>query len=136
MSDHIQLQPPDYHRCLDTVFASPTACRALLQRLSDMTEHEIHSRWSPWKGQEPPHGPRVADRIPAEVRQAMLQAEYDSCRELLDFQQRELADVVGIPPAQLSYVELIAGLRRTLTDQRDRIIELEAALSRGPSLDD
>ncbi|MGS2808278.1 hypothetical protein [Nocardia sp. MW-W600-9] len=66
----------------------------------------------------------------------MLQAEYDSCRELLDFQQRELADVVGIPPAQLSYVELIAALRRNLTDQRDRIIELEAALSRGPSLDD
>lgn len=127
MSDHIQLQPPDYHRCLDTVFASPTACRALLQRLADMTEHDIHSRWSPWQGQEPPpHGPEVADQIPAEVRLAMVQAELDSYREIVNFQHRELAAVMDVPPMQLSYVELIVGVRGILADQRRRIVELEA----------
>ncbi|EOM76777.1 hypothetical protein Rrhod_1897 [Rhodococcus rhodnii LMG 5362] len=31
MSEHKQMQPPDYHRCLDTVFGSPSpaACREM-----------------------------------------------------------------------------------------------------------
>ncbi|MFE9788722.1 hypothetical protein ACWF99_02825 [Nocardia sp. NPDC055002] len=127
MSDHIQMQPPDYHRCLDTVFASPVACRELLQRLSEITEHDIHSRWSPWLGQvPPPHGSRVAEQIPVAVRLAMLQADYDSCREILDLNVRDLAAVVGVHPMQMSYVELIASVRRILEDQRNRILELEA----------
>ncbi|MEV6064007.1 hypothetical protein [Nocardia asteroides] len=97
-----------------------------------MTEHDIHSQWSPWQGQEPPpHGLEVADRIPAAVRLAMAQAELDSLREVVDFQQRELAAVMDVPPMQLSYVELIAGVRRILADQRRRIVELQA----GPPLD-
>ncbi|MEV0075814.1 hypothetical protein AB0H58_05310 [Nocardia neocaledoniensis] len=127
MSEHVQLQPPDYHRCLDTVFSSPAACRELLRRLMEMTEDDVRSRWSPWKGQEPPpYGERVGDQISAEVRRAMVQAEYDSCRELLDFQERELAAVVGVPVLQMSYVELIWSVRGTIRDLRHRIAELEA----------
>ncbi len=56
MSEHKQMQPPpDYHRCLETVFSSPAACREILERLSKMTEAEVQSRWSPWVDQEPPH---------------------------------------------------------------------------------
>ncbi|MEU4417917.1 hypothetical protein [Nocardia salmonicida] len=92
-----------------------------------MTEHDIHSRWSPWLGQvPPPHGSRVAEQIPIAVRLAMLQADYDSCREILDLNVRDLAAVVGVHPMQMSYVELIASVRRILEDQRNRILELEA----------
>ncbi|MGX1879610.1 hypothetical protein ACWIHP_33635 [Nocardia fluminea] len=92
-----------------------------------MTEHDTHSRWSPWLGQvPPPHGSRVAEQIPIAVRLAMLQADYDSCREILDLNVRDLAAVVGVHPMQMSYVELIASVRRILEDQRNRILELEA----------
>lgn len=48
MSEHRQMQPPDYHRCLEIVFSSPAASREILERLSKMTEAEVQSRWSPW----------------------------------------------------------------------------------------
>jgi len=97
------------------VFASPLACRELLQRLSEMTEHDINARWSAWKGQEPPpHGPRVGEQIPIEVQLAMLQADCDSYRQIVNIQVRELAAVVEVHPMQLSYVELIASVRRSL----------------------
>ncbi|MGY0497407.1 hypothetical protein ACWZHB_02780 [Nocardia sp. FBN12] len=102
MSDHIQMEPPDYHRCFDTVSASPVACRDLLQRLSEMTEYDIHSRWSPWKGQEPPpYGSQVGEQIPVEVQLVMLQAQYDSYGEVADLQLRDLAAVVGVHPMQI-----------------------------------
>ncbi len=92
-----------------------------------MIEHDIHSRWSPWKGQQPPpHGSQVGEQIPVDVQLAMLQADFDSCREILDLQVRDLAAVVGVHPMQMSYVELIASVRRILEDQRNRILELEA----------
>ncbi|MEV6655434.1 hypothetical protein [Nocardia fluminea] len=92
-----------------------------------MTEHDIHSRWSPWLGQVPsPHGSRVAEQIPIAVRLAMLQADYDSSREILDLNVRDLAAVVGVHPMQMSYVELIASVRRISEDQRNWILELEA----------
>ncbi|NKY43572.1 hypothetical protein [Nocardia cerradoensis] len=133
MSDHVQLQPPDYHRCLDTVFQSPVACRALLQRLAEMTEGDIRARWSPWMGQQPPpYGPRVWDHVPAAVQLAMLQADYDSVRESANHQYRELAAALEIPPMQYSYVELSHCLRTLLDQQRQRISELEAGTAAGP----
>ncbi|MFD3746508.1 hypothetical protein [Nocardia sp. NPDC058633] len=91
-----------------------------------MTEHDIHSQWSPWTGQEPPpHGSRVGEQIPIEVQLAMLQADYNSCREILNLNVRDLAAVVGVHPMQMSYVELIASVRSTIEDQRNRILDLE-----------
>ncbi|MEV0059995.1 hypothetical protein [Nocardia sp. NPDC050718] len=129
MNDHVQMQPPDYHRCLETVFRSPVACHTLLQQLSEMTEDDIRSRWSPWLGQQPPpSGPQVEEQVPAEVRVAMLQAVADRYLALIERQHRELAAVLDIPVMQHSYVELIEAARRILASQRDRIAELEAAV--------
>lgn len=118
MNDHVQMQPPDYHRCLQTVLRSPVACRTLLQQLSELTEDDVRSRWSPWLAQEhPPHGPQVEERVPAQVRLAMLQAVTDGYRATMERQYRELAAVLDIPVMQYSYVELIEAARRILASR-------------------
>ncbi|MEU1981849.1 hypothetical protein [Nocardia sp. NPDC019395] len=131
MDDHPQIQPPDYHRCLDKVLASPEACHELLRTLSQMTDARARSPWSPWKGEEPPpHGAQVAEIVPAQVRLDALQATYDSYLESEQHVWRRLYDVMGVPPMQQSAVELIENVRRTIQRLNHRIAELEESSTR------
>ena len=126
MPEHKQMQPPDYHRCLETVFSSPAGCRDLLERLSAMTDAEIESRWSPWRGQEPPpYGPQVKQQVPVEVQLAMLQATYDSHRKSTMTLWRSLSDIMGIPVMQESLAELIWSVGRKIERLEAHIAELE-----------
>ncbi|WP_137724151.1 hypothetical protein [Prescottella subtropica] len=130
MPEHAQMQPPDYHRCLETVFASPAGCRELLERLSAMTDAEIESRWSPWKDQEPPpYGPQVKRQVPVEVQLAMLQVAYDDYRESTMTSTmmlwRRLSDIMGIPVMQESLTELVWSVGRRIERLEGRIAELE-----------
>lgn len=128
MSEHKQMQPPDYHRCLETVFSSPAACREILERLSKMTEAKVQSRWSPWVDQEPPpFGSHVKDQVPAEVQLAALQVTYDSHRKSTMALWRQLSDIMGIPVMQESLVELIWSVRMTIERLNNRIEMLENA---------
>ena len=126
MPEHQQMQPPDYHRCFDQVLSSPEACRTLLEQLSEMTEAQARSEWSPWRGQQPPpYGPDVAERVPAEVRLMALQATYDAHCEADMRMWRRLYDVMDTPIMEKSNVELIESVRMTIERLKNRIVELE-----------
>ena len=128
MPEHKQMQPPNYHRCLETVFSFPDACRELLDRLSTMTEAEVQSRWSRWRGQQSrPYEPGVKDQIPAEVQLVALQAAYDSFRESTVELWRELSTIMDIPIMQNSLVELISSVRMRIERLNSRIEILESA---------
>ncbi|ETT28372.1 hypothetical protein RAJCM14343_1691 [Rhodococcus aetherivorans] len=130
MPEHKQMQPPDYHRCLETVFASPTACRELLERLARTREIDLRSKWSPWRGQEPPpHGPEVKRQVPAEVQLLMVEAKLAGERASFRRLWRELYDLMGVPPMQESNVELIVHIRSTLDRLKSRVRELEEAVA-------
>ncbi|MGW5453139.1 hypothetical protein [Nocardia sp. NPDC003979] len=121
MPEHQQMQPPDYHRCIETVLDSPSACHQLLKQLS-----QAHSPLARWKGQKPtPYGTEVDELVPAEVRLAALQATYDSHLEMEQQLWRRLYDVMGIPPMQYSAVELIECVRQTIEQLHTRIAQLE-----------
>ncbi|QCB51315.1 hypothetical protein E5720_20610 [Rhodococcus sp. PAMC28707] len=93
-----------------------------------MTEAEVQSRWSPWRGQEsPPYGPGVKDRVPAEVQLVALQANYDSYRESTMELWRDLSDIMDIPVMQESLVELIWCVRMRIERLNSRIEILESA---------
>nr|ARX60060.1 hypothetical protein pVAPN1572_0243 [Prescottella equi] len=127
MSEHKQLQPPEYHRCMDTVFNSPAACREFLHRLAAMTDAEIQSKWSPWKDQDPPpYGPDVKKQVSAEVQLVMAEAALAGERASNRRIWRELYDVMGIHPMQESNIELIFGIGRTIDRLKRQIAELEA----------
>lgn len=127
MSDHKQMQPPDYHRCMDTVFSSPVACREFLHRLAAMTDVDVQSKWSPWKDQDPPpYGPQVKKLVPAEVQLVMAEAALAGERASQRRIWRELYDIMGIHPMQESNIELIFGIERTINRLKERIAELEA----------
>jgi len=129
MDEHQQMQPPDYHRCLDTVFASPTACRELLERLAKTQEHDLRSKWSPWLGQEPPpHGPEVKRQVPAEVQLLMAEAALASQRAVHQRIWRELYDRLGVREMEKSNYELVLHIRGTLDRLNSRIAELEQAI--------
>ncbi|MFZ2175459.1 MAG: hypothetical protein WAW17_15785, partial [Rhodococcus sp. (in: high G+C Gram-positive bacteria)] len=107
MLEHKQMQPPDYHRCLEQVLSSPVACRTLLERLSKMTEAEARSEWSPWWGQEPPpHGPEVKQQVPADVQLVTLQATFDAHRKSNMQLWQRLYDVMGTPRMEKSILVL------------------------------
>ncbi|MDZ7917432.1 MAG: hypothetical protein U5O16_37350 [Rhodococcus sp. (in: high G+C Gram-positive bacteria)] len=128
MSEHKQMVPPDYHRCLETVFSSPAACRELLERLAKTTDVEVQSQWSPWRGQQPPpYGPDVKKQVPAEVQLLMLESTYAGYRASQQRLWRELYDVMGIRPMQESTVELIWSVRVTIDRLENRIEQLERA---------
>ena len=128
MPEHKQMQPPNYHRCLETVFSSPNACRELLDRLSSMTEAEVLSGWSPWRGQQSPlYGPGVKVLVPAEVQLVALQATYDSYRKSTMELWRKLSDIMDIPIMQNSLVELIWSVRMRVERLNSRIEILESA---------
>ncbi|MCD2114616.1 hypothetical protein LQ384_26290 [Rhodococcus rhodochrous] len=130
MDEHQQMQPPDYHRCLDTVFASPTACRELLERLAKTQEYDLRSKWSPWLGQEPPpHGPEVKRRVPAEVQLLMVEAQLAAERASHERLWRELYDLLGVPPMQESNAELVVHIQMLLDRLNNRIAELEHAIA-------
>lgn len=130
MDEHQQMRPPDYHRCLDTVFASPTACRELLERLAKTREHDLRSTWSPWLGQEPPpHGPEVKRRVPAEVQLLMVEAQLAAERASHERLWHELYDLLGVPPMQESKAELVVHIRMLLERVNNRIAELEEAIA-------
>jgi hypothetical protein len=132
MSEHKQLQPPDYHRCMDTVFRSPTACRELLHRLANTTESDLRAKWSPWKDQDPPpYGPKAKDQIPAEVRLLMAEAALAGERAGDQLLWRELYDLMGIPPMQESPAELIFWIRTRIERLEKRIAELEGTAADG-----
>lgn len=126
MSEHQQMVPPDYHRCLETVFSSPAACRELLERLAQTTDVEVQSQWSPWRGQQPPpYGPDVKKQVPAEVQLLMLESTYAGYRASQQWLWRELYDVMGIRPMQESTVELIGSVRMIIGRLKNRIEQLE-----------
>lgn len=126
MSEHQQMRPPDYHRCLDTVFASPVACRELLERLATTTEVNIRSKWSPWRGQEPPpHGPDVKRQVPAEVQLLMVEAQLASERASFNRLWRELYDRMGVAPMEMSNAELIVDIGMRMDRVNSRIAQLE-----------
>lgn len=126
MSEHQQMRPPDYHRCLDTVFASPVACRELLERLATTTEVNIRSTWSPWRGQEPPpHGPEVKRQVPAEVQLLMVEAQLASERASFNRLWRELYDRMGVAPMEMSNAELIVDIGMRMDRVNSRIAQLE-----------
>lgn len=127
MSEHKQLQPPDYHRCMDTVFRSPIACRELLHKLATTTEADLRSKWSPWKDQDPPpYGPKVKDQVPAEVRLLMAEAELAGERAVQRRLWGELHELMGTcGPIGTSTAELVFGIRMTLDRLNTRIAELE-----------
>ncbi|NLE79098.1 MAG: hypothetical protein GX610_05850 [Rhodococcus sp.] len=128
MTDHTQMRPPDYHRCLDTVFASPTACRELLERLARTREVDLRQKWSPWRDQQPPpHGYEVTRQIPADVQLLMTEAQLAADRATFTRLWRELYDLLGVPPAQESNAELVVHIRTTLDRLTRRVAELEAA---------
>lgn len=130
MPEHKQMQPPDYHRCLETVFASPTACRELLERLARTREIDLRSKWSPWQGQEPPpHGPEVKRQVPAEVQLLMVEAKLAGERASFRRLWRELYDLVGVFPMQESNAELVVHIRILLDRLHSRIAELEQAVA-------
>ncbi|MCF8784313.1 hypothetical protein [Rhodococcus ruber] len=130
MPEHKQMQPPDYHRCLETVFASPTACRELLERLARTREIDLRSKWSPWQGQEPPpHGPEVKRQVPAEVQLLMVEAKLAGERASFRRLWRELYDLVGVSPMQESNAELVVHIRILLDRLHSRIAELEQAVA-------
>ncbi|MCX5044045.1 hypothetical protein OG921_12785 [Aldersonia sp. NBC_00410] len=130
MTEHKQMQPPDYHRCLDTVFASPTACRELLERLAKTGEVDLRSKWSPWQGQEPPpHGYEVKRQVPAGVQLLMVEAKLAGERASFNRLWRELYDLMGVAPMQESNAELIVNIGGTLDRLRCRIAELEEAVA-------
>ncbi len=135
MSEHKQLQPPDYHRCMETVFRSPTACRELLRRLSKMTETDLRSKWSPWKDQDPPpYGPKVKDQVPAEVRLLMAEAALAGESAMHRRLWGELHELMGTcGPIGTSTAELIVDIRMTLDRLRNRIAELEGTAADGTS---
>lgn len=121
MPEHQQMQPPDYHRCLETILDSPSACHELLKQLS-----QARSPLARWKEQEPPpYSTQVNEMVPAEVRLAALQATYDSHLEMEQELWRRLYDVMGIPPMQYSSVELIECVRQTIEQLHTRIAQLE-----------
>lgn len=127
MSEHKQMQPPDYHRCLETVLSSPGACREFLERLSTITETDLQPRWSPWPGQEPPpYGPDVKKQVPAEIALAMLQATYDDYRKSTMALWRQLFDIMDIPVMQESLAELIGSVRMRIQRLEGRIQMLES----------
>ena len=126
MSEHQQMRPPDCHRCLDTVFASPVACRELLERLATTTEVNIRSKWSPWRGQEPPpHGPEVKRQVPAEVQLLMVEAQLASERASFNRLWRELYDRMGVAPMEMSNAELIVDIGMRMDRVNSRIAQLE-----------
>jgi hypothetical protein len=126
MSEHKQMVPPDYHRCLDAILSSPAACRTVLETLAKMTEEQARSKWSPWHGQEPPPcGPDVRQKVPAEVQLVALQAAYDSHRKSTMALWRQLSDIMDIPVMQESLVELIWSVRMTIERLKSRIDDLE-----------
>lgn len=130
MSEHKQLQPPDYHRCMDTVFRSPTACRELLHRLANTTEADLRANWSPWKDQDPPpHGPKVKAQVRPEVQLMMTEAELAGERAMHRRLWGELHDLMGIPPMQESPAELIFSIRTRLERLGKRIVELEGTVA-------
>ncbi|SUF08978.1 Uncharacterised protein [Rhodococcus gordoniae] len=137
MDEHLQMQPPDYHRCLDTVFASPTACRELLERLAKTQEYDLQSKWSPWLGQEPPpYGPEAKRRVPAEVQLLMVEAQLAAERASHERLWRELYDLLGVPPMQESNAELVIHIRMLLDRVNKRIAELEEAVAAKDGPDD
>ena len=128
MSEHKQMVPPDYHRCLETVFSSPVACRELLERLAKATDVEVQSQWSSRRGQQPPpYGPDVRKQVRAEVQLLMLESTYACYRASERRLWRELYDVIGIRPMQESTVELIGSVRMTINRLKNRIEQLERA---------
>lgn len=133
MSEHKQLQPPDYHRCMDTVFRSPTACRELLHKLAKTSEADLRSKWSPWKDQDPPpYGPKVKDKVPAGVRLMMVEAELAGERGMQHRLWGELHELMGTcGPIGTSTAELIIGIRMTLNRLNARIAELEGTATDG-----
>lgn len=128
MPEHKQMQPPDYHRCLEQVLSSPVACRSFLERLSRMTEAEARSEWSSWWGYEelPPHGPEVKKHVPAEVQLMALHATFDTYRKSEMQLWQRLYDVMGTPLMEKSVVELIESVRGTIARLMSRIAELES----------
>ncbi|WP_413769011.1 hypothetical protein [Rhodococcus pyridinivorans] len=123
----LKLQPEP---TLDTVFASPTACRELIERLAKTTEVDLRSKWSPWKGQEPPpHGPEVRRRVPAEVQLLMVEAQLAAERASDERLWRKLYDLLGVPPMQESNAELVVQIRMLLDRLNNRIAELEEAIA-------
>ncbi|UTM40115.1 hypothetical protein MX572_26060 (plasmid) [Rhodococcus pyridinivorans] len=130
MDKHQQMRPPDYHRCLDTVFTSPTACRELLERLAKTKERDLRWEWSPWLGQEPPpHGPEVKRPVPAEVQLLMVEAQLAAERASHERLWRELYDLLSVPPMQESNAELVVHIRMLLDRVNNRIAELEEAIA-------
>jgi hypothetical protein len=132
MSEHKQMQPPDFHRCMETVFRSPTACRELLLRLVKMTDAEIQSTWSPWKDQDPPpYGPVVKKKVPAEVQLVMAEATLAGERAMQRKLWGELHELMGsLGPIGTSTAELIVDIRITLDRLKNRIAQLEGTTSR------
>jgi hypothetical protein len=132
-----QMQPPDYHRFLDTVFASPTACRELLERLAKTRERDLRREWSPWLGQEPPpYGYEVKRQVPAEVQLLMAEAVLASQRAGHQRIWRKLYDLLGIREMEKSNYELVLHIRATLDHLNNRITELEQAVAAKGGPDD
>lgn len=127
MTEHPQMQPPDYHRCVTTMLSTPAACLELLDTLSTMTEAEARYKWSPWRGQPPPmRGPEVMAHIPAEVRLVAVEAQLAGERKSSMALWRELAEIMGVGVMDLSLAELIGFVGRRLQRLEARVEELEA----------
>lgn len=134
MSEHRQLQPPDYHRCLDTVFSSPSACRELLLRLAQTTDADLRARWAPWRDQDsPPYGPKVKTQVRPEVQLMMAEATLAGERAAEERLWRELYDLMGIPPMQESNAELVFWIRTRIERLEKRVGELEQPAADGGS---
>ncbi|UZF48500.1 hypothetical protein [Rhodococcus rhodochrous] len=129
MDEHQQMQPPADHSCLDTVFASPRACRQLIERLARTKERDLRVHWSPCPGQEsPPYGYEVKRQVPAEVQLLKAETQLDTQRVIFNRLWRELYDLLGVREMETSNYELILYVRGTLDRLNSRIAELEQAI--------
>lgn len=130
MVEHVrQMVPPDYHSCVDEVLRSSSACRMVVETLANMTgaEAELGWRQSRREGEDPPpHGPGVAEQIPAPVRVIMLENDLKARQESTLGLWQRLAEIMGIPMGQESLVELIESVRMVRDRQQQRITELDA----------
>ena len=130
MVEHVrQMKPPDYHSCVDEVLRSSSACRMVVETLANMSAAEAELGWrnSRREGEDPPpHGPGVAEQIPAPLRVIMLENALKAHPESTLGHWQRLADIMSVPIRQQSLVELIESVRMVREHQLQRITELDA----------